>query len=57
MEGFCLDKGNIETRSLFGGGGTSQRERGVLLLQGLWYSSKRVISRLNIADSVMSSVI
>ena len=57
MEGFCLDKGNIETRSLFWGGGTSQRERGVLLLQGLWYSSKRVISRLNIADSVMSSVI
>ena len=58
MEGFCLDKGNIETRSLLGGGGeTSQRERGVLLLQGLWYSSKRVISRLNIADSVMSSVI
>ena len=56
MEGFCLDKGNIETRSLFWGG-TSQRERGVLLLQGLWYSSKRVISRLNIADSVMSSVI
>ena len=45
MEGFCLDKGNIETRSLLGGGG------------GLWYSSKRVISRLNIADSVMSSVI
>lgn len=57
MEGFCLDKGNIETRSLLGGGETSQRERGVLLLQGLWYSSKRVISRLNIADSVMSSVI
>ena len=58
MEGFCLDKGNIETRSLFGGGGgTSQRERGVLLLQGLWYFSKRVISRHNIADSVMSSVL
>lgn len=57
MEGFCLDKGNIETRSLLGGGGTSQRERGVLLLQGLWYFSKRVISRHNIADSVMSSVI
>ena len=58
MEGFCLDKGNIETRSLLGGGGgNSQRERGVSLLQGLWYFSKRVISRLNIADSVMSSVI
>ena len=58
MEGFCLDKGNMETRSLWGGGGgTSQIERGVSLLQGLWYFSKRVISRLNIADSVMSSVI
>ena len=27
MEGFCLDKGNIETRSLFGGGGGLLREK------------------------------
>ena len=27
MEGFCLDKGNIETRSLFFGGGELLREK------------------------------
>lgn len=27
MEGFCLDKGNIETRSLLGGGGELLREK------------------------------
>ena len=32
MEGFCLDKGNIETRSLLGGGGDfSERKRGVVI--------------------------
>lgn len=33
MEGFCLDKGNIETRSLFwgGGGNFSERKRGVVI--------------------------
>ena len=31
MEGFCLDKGNIETRSLFGGGDFSERKRGVVI--------------------------
>ena len=37
MEGFCLDKGNIETRSLLGGGGgappphCAERKRGVVI--------------------------
>ena len=32
MEGFCLDKGNIETRSLLGGRGNfSERKRGVVI--------------------------
>lgn len=33
MEGFCLDKGNIETCSLLGGGGGnfSERKRGVVI--------------------------
>lgn len=32
MEGFCLDKGNIETRSLFfWGGNFSERKRGVVI--------------------------
>ena len=28
MEGFCLDKGNIETRSLWGGGGLLREKEG-----------------------------
>lgn len=33
MEGFCLDKGNIETRGLWGrgGGDFSERKRGVVI--------------------------
>lgn len=32
MEGFCVDKGNIETRGLWGGGGDfSERKRGVVI--------------------------